>query len=166
MDLVYYWNIIPFDGEENGTISETWNFTIMSYVEINLTNASTNFGGMTPDATNDTTDNSPLPLALENIGNVFADVTFNGTWLFDGAAAGTFYYQFAADNTTGEPGSFNSSASQITFVNVDESEQTYLVEFNYSDSRDEAELEINLTIPGAEPPGTKQSIITLFATIS
>ena len=97
---------------------------------------------------------------------MFTDITFNGTWIFSAAAAGTSYFQFAADNTTLEPGSFNWTGSQTTYTNVDETEQNYVSYLNYSDANDEAELEINLTIPQSEPPGPKQSIITLIGVIS
>jgi len=165
VDLVYYWNIMPFDGEDNGTLSETWNFTIMSYIDINLTRNATDFESMLPLTSDDTSDGSPLPLIVENTGNVFADITFNGTWIFSATSPGGTDYQFAADNAT-EPNSFNWSASQTTYANVDESAQNYIFELNYSDAADEAELEINLTIPQNETPGTKQSTIILTGVAS
>ena len=58
-----------------------------------------------------------------------------------------------------ENGSFNSSASATSWTNFSTTNSTGIYWFNYSDDRDSAEIDINITVPADEPSGDKTSTI-------
>ncbi len=63
------------------------------------------------------------------------------------------------DNYSGEAGAFNWSASTTSWVNITNTNQSMLKSLNYTNTHDEAELDIRLEVPYSEPPGVKKSFI-------
>jgi hypothetical protein len=138
--------------------SIAFNFTIPSYADLTvLMNSS--FGSMSPGSTDDTTDDSPSPIVIRNIGTVRLNVTVNGTALFSSVAMNTENYQFmGAENETG---SYTAGCSQTSFANMDTAAAKIFCYLLYEDNADEADIEINVAVPIAEPPGPKTSDVEI-----
>jgi hypothetical protein len=163
---LYFWKVKANDGTANSTWSDTWNFSIEPWVVINVTQSTINFGSMSLGEINDTTDDDPEPFILQNDGNVLADVvnvTTNASlWQSNIGALGTQYFQIKAGNSTDESESFNWTASTTDWANVTDTNQSIIHGLNYSDTKDEVELEVRLEVPGDEPPGSKTGYVIFW----
>jgi len=161
----YYWRVRANDSEVYGSWSDTWNFTLVPSVSIILTQDSINFGTMAQFEVNDTTNNQPNPFKLENDGNTGANISVNSTPLWTSASAqlNTSYYQFRADNASGEDNSFNWLNSQTTWANMSDISKSVIDTLNYSDSNDLAEIEIRVEVASDEPPGSKSANLIFYA---
>lgn len=159
----YFWRVRSYDGENYSNWSTTFNFTLVRSVIITLVNSSVDFGSLFPTDTDNTTDNNPFPLHVRNDGNYWADLVNASAnqSLFASASLDTPYWQFKADNTSAEPGAFNSSGSLVDWVNVTSTNQSLISTLNYTDNLDEAEIDIRIEVPPTELPGSKSSYITL-----
>ncbi|UZE93949.1 MAG: right-handed parallel beta-helix repeat-containing protein [Candidatus Pacearchaeota archaeon] len=165
--LEYYnWTIKAWDGEDYGPVSDEWRFNIDSLVAVSPINDTSNFGSMQPGTSNDTTDNNPWPVSIQNDGNCFVNMSIYATQLWDITPATNESYQYKFDFL--ESNSFNWSTSTISWANIPIGFTTpnVLNEFNWSwdDLNDSAELDIKLAPLSKEPPGDKNSIITLTGT--
>gem|GEM_PF-3423747 len=156
----YYWYVRAYDNESWSPNSSKYNFTVLSYVSILLTNSSINFGSMQLNETNDTSDNLPGPFVIENDGNCDINVSLNSTQLWLMQPLGTSYFQVKVDNTT-ELGSFNWALSQTSWTPV--ANMTSLLRgFNHNSTKDTAEIDILVRVPLDEPPGSRFANITLW----
>ncbi len=160
----YYWKVRANDSDNYSSWSDTWNFTLVTYLSIILTQDSINFGTMAQFEVNDTINNYPVPFELENDGNIGANISINSTPLWSSASAqlNTSYYQFKAGNST-EANSFNWLNSQITWSDMSNTYKSVIDSLNYSDSNDLAEIEIRVEVAPDEPPGSKSATITFYA---
>ncbi|MEM2139232.1 MAG: hypothetical protein QXM96_03705 [Candidatus Woesearchaeota archaeon] len=161
-DQIINWSVIAFDGSLYSEWSETWNFTIESFLSINLTTNSVDFGSMNMLESKDT-DNGYNPLIIENNGNVYVNVTKIGSNQspFIMADLNTSYFRYKVDNTS-EINSFDKIKSITEWENItsiDNANKTAIVNLNYSDANDEAQIDLNVTVPLYEPGGPKSVII-------
>jgi hypothetical protein len=159
VDTSYNWSVTACDAYGDCNTSVVFNFTILSVADLVLIVNATSFGAMALGQNNDTTDNGPPPLVARNNGNVLLNVTVNATKLFAIADMNTYNFQFKADQN--ESGSYVTSCSQdALFANMSNTTaKTLFCNLSYVDVNDEGQLEINLTVPMSEPPGTKNSSI-------
>ncbi|MFH1212081.1 MAG: hypothetical protein V1659_04095, partial [Candidatus Woesearchaeota archaeon] len=158
---VYNWTVRSCDNVGCSAWATKFNFTIEPYVIINITRDVVNFGSMEIEGTDNTTDDDPLPFLMQNNGNVVANLvnvsSNESLWDAAGAGLGTRYFQIKAG--IAESGSFNVTASQMTWVNVTLANQSIIVNLDYNDSKDTAELDVLVEVPATEPAGTKTSTI-------
>jgi hypothetical protein len=159
----YFWRVRAFDSFEYGNWSNTWNFSIEPYRDIEIYSSDIYFGTLTPDSSNDTTDDSPQPIKIRNKGNIPVNISINGTTLWNTQALGTQYYQYKAGNISTELFSFEWKNSKTTWQNVSAAESIAIADLQYQDSYDEARIDINVKVPSLEPPGTKNSTINIRA---
>ncbi|MBW2971041.1 hypothetical protein KY320_02675, partial [Candidatus Woesearchaeota archaeon] len=134
------------------------------YIAITLVTDTVNFSKMNISESNDTDDDSPPPFVIRNIGNILVNLTIHATnslWNNTAAHLNTSYFMFKADNRT-EPGSFNFAASNTTWLNMTDYNVTFIIDLNYNSTNDEAEIDLNLTVPVDEPPGNKSSQIVIW----
>ncbi len=158
----YVWNVRAWDGYDYSGHSETRNFTVNTKVVLTLINDTVNFGSMMIGQTDNTTDDDPPPFMIQNDGNCFIDVNISASdLLWDTKATASEFFQYKADNTTGEEKSFNWSASLTAFTNVPTVDDIFLKHLNYTDSSDSAEIDLKIEVPLDEPAGDKSSIIVL-----
>ena len=167
-DVTYFWRVRANDSAGNiGQFSTTFNFTLESVLEINLSTAIINFINLSPPDNNynDTEDDNPAPFLIENTGNVGANVTFNGTRLWQEGAFPSSNYQYRINNTPSEPGSFNYTGSTVNWSNVTNNAGSPLrvdiMQLNYTDVGDLAEIELNITVPSGEAAGIKISNVSI-----
>ena len=167
LDTKYFWQVRAHDGSGYGDWSEYWNFTVESVVSIKLINDTVSFGTMQINETKNTTLDGFSSLVLENDGNVVANISriSANQSIFDNVDLNTIYFRFKADNTTNEQGSFNYTGSVTNWTNitlVSDLNKTVISQLNYNNTNDTAEIDILLTIPPQEPPGTKT--VTIYIT--
>jgi hypothetical protein len=160
----YYWRVRANDSEEYGSWSEIWNFTLVPSVSLKLNVDSINFGTMQQFEVNDTTNNNPPPLEIENDGNVDANVSIKSTalWSSQSAQLNTSYYQFKADNSTGEDNSFSWENSQTTWADMSDMYKGIIDTLKRDDSSDTAEIDIRVEVYSDEPPSSKTANITFY----
>jgi len=160
----YIWTVgVSEDSGVNYIWSPERRFNVSSLVDLTLPNNSVNFGSMQIGEINDTIDNNPYPLVIENLGNVWVNISLNASSLWSAPNLNpTNYFTFKIDNTT-ELGSFNWSSSRITFTTVPNSTNALLAILNFSwlDSHDSAEIDLNVTVP-FESPGPRNSTINFI----
>jgi len=126
-----------------------------------------NFGQLSYLGGNDTSDDSPSPFVLENSGNVFANITIGASNLWNTQVNPNLYYQFKVDNYSTEVNSFNWLTSLAVYTNMESNNTPVLgiVELNYSDASDTAEIDINITVPNNEGSGVRNSIVTFTSSL-
>jgi len=162
---LYYWKVAACDPTQCGSWSDTWNFSIEPYISLSMINDSVDFGNKNTGDKDNTTDGSPGPFVVQNDGNVIANITWVSAnqSLWTNAGLNTEYFRFKVDNTTNEPGSFNYSASTITWTNITDigvKNETAVAYLHYNDSKDTAEIDLLIEVPGVEPPGMK--LVTVY----
>lgn len=164
-NIYYNWTVRACNSYGCGEYSNLWNFTIEPWVVITIENNTLDFGNMILNQVKNTTSLNPMPFILRNDGNVISNMinisANNSLWASAGAGLGTSYFQMMAGETA-ETGSFNLSSSIMSWVNIGANNQTVIHQLNYNNSKDSAYLHLQLTVPGDEPPGEKQT--TLFFT--
>jgi len=163
MEDMIFWQVRAWDGKEFGEWSDRWNFTIEPVLILTLVQDEVSFGLMELNETKDT-DTGYLPMTVRNDGNIIANITWLSAnhSLWQSVGSNTDYFQFKIDNATTEAYSFDWSASQTSWVNVtliSEQNSTAVAYLNYSDSNDEAEIDIRVTVPPFEPPGNRSTLI-------
>jgi hypothetical protein len=158
VDYSYNWSVSACDGISCNS-SLIWNFTILSTAMIDLIVNSTSFGEVSLGDSNDTSDGSPSPLVVRNIGNVIVNLTINATQLFSNGPLNSEYFQFATDDN--ESGSIAYSYSQTSFAPFDSDPKNIICNLTYNDSHDEAKIHLSIEVPPSEPSGLKRSDIQL-----
>ena len=161
-DNYYYnWTITPYDNKDFGEYSNQSNLSIISYVNINLSNDRVDFGSLTINTNQSTTDDSPTPLTIDNIGNVRVEVNLSSSRLFTTDSFPSPNYMFRVRNRTDYPNAFNSS-SNTSFANVPNISARIMYQFNYTNGTNSAYIDINITVPPNEPAATLSSILTFI----
>ncbi|MFA6073202.1 MAG: right-handed parallel beta-helix repeat-containing protein [Candidatus Woesearchaeota archaeon] len=156
----YYWKVQAHDGTINGSWSSTWNFTLVTYVSVQLITANVSFNMLNITQSDDTTDDSPLPYVVKSFSNTYIDaINFKvSSSLWSSQGLNTSYWQMKTRSKS--DGSFNVSGSKTTFFNV--TNTTYVVRsLNYSATRNNASFDVGITIPAYEPPGDKYNSFTI-----
>ena len=159
VDTTYYWKVAANDSTGYGAWSNTSNFTVQSYLLITLTTSSVAFGSVAINDRNDTTDNAPPPFTAINNGNIIANVTITATSYFSSASFPGDAYQFKI--RANESSSFDTTNSNTSFINMSSSYTGYHVRgLKWQDVNDDFLVDLNITVPSAEPPGAKSSTVT------
>lgn len=155
----YLWKVAAYDGEEQSSFSGEWNFSISTEVIISLPDSTINFGSKNIGDTDDTTDDTPSPLTVQNDGNCHIDINLSSdNLLWDTLPAASSNYRYKIDNSS-EAGSFNWSSSVTDWTNIPVSNNTVISWFNHTDATDLAEVDILIDVPLDEPTGDKNSML-------
>ena len=168
-DNYYYnWSVRAIDNSSSGVtsfgqFSDEWNITINSYVSLSLLANEVDFGTLALGQNDNTTDDSPGPIVMDNDGNVNENVSiYAEDDLWESVANPTDKFQFKIGNTT-EKDSFNWSESITDFTNLPTSAVVAVNSLDYHDTSDSAEADIRVDVPTDEPLGTRQSKIVFEA---
>jgi hypothetical protein len=157
----YNWTVAACDSYDACNTSIIFNFTISSQANIVLLVNYSNFSNMSIGQTKNTTGHTPFPsqLVVQNIGNVLINVTINASALFSSVSLNTIYYQYAA--SVNKTGSFTSGCSVTSFTNMNTTAASMICNLTYENNtalgNSTGNIEMNITVPNAEPPGTKVS---------
>ena len=155
----YTWTVRANDSTGYGSWANSRKINISSVVTISLPVDNINFGSLLPDNSTNTTTDSPPPLLLQNDGNCMLNITLNATDLWNSIPGNSSYFQFKIDNNSAENYSFNWGLSNTSWAQVFNNSQMVIVEINWSDTTDSAEIDFLVTVPNQEPPGNKSSVI-------
>ena len=165
VDITLFWKVRAYDNYSYGNWSSVWNLTVQSSLIISLPINIVNFSTMNPGETDDTEDNSPLPLLLRNDGNVIVDTIVEGTDLWTVISNPSIYYQYKIG--INKSGSFNITESTMSWTNMRTTNAIVdISSLLYQDSNDTAEIELKITVPLDEPPGPRNSTITLTSELA
>jgi hypothetical protein len=166
----YTWSVRASDdgGSNYGDWSETRIMNISSEIIISMPNDGINFGELTIDESKNTTTGDPNPFTLQNDGNCLLNVTINASQLFDTQASASDYYKYKIDNKTGEEGSFDWLLSIVSWqqMPIGASPETAIADLNWSDSTDICEIDLLVTAPHTEQPGSRNTTVYLVASLS
>jgi len=163
----YVWKVAANDSEVLGAWTSSRNLTITALVAISLPVNETNFGSLSVFDINDTSDNSPAPLEVQNDGNCLSNVSIVSTALWDTFPGNSSYFKFKVDNKTGNEGAFNWLTSIIDWLQMPITGAIVgISDLNYSTSKNVAETDIYLEVPYNEVPGAKTAIINFTASLS
>ncbi len=156
----YSWQVRACDDSDCSEWTTAW-FNITSVNSISLTQDSVSFGSLDPGTTVDTTSNSPEPINIRNDGNIRINVTARATdYLFDlYQDLDSEHFQFRTGIE--ETDSFNFTESVTDWTNVTNTSKNLISSLLYLNASDEAEIEIRIEVPWAEPPGDKQSSLII-----
>ncbi len=166
VDQLYNWTVNACDVDGCSGNTTLFNFTIASVIGIRLAGNVTDFGVLTLSQNNATDGpGGPNPLVLENNGNVYVNVSLNASQTpFTSVGLGNAAFQYRiADNETG---SFNTSGSQTLYTPVPSGATAAIRQLNFTDAADSVRIHTNITVPSAEPPGTKTTNLTFRAVVS
>jgi hypothetical protein len=161
VDAVYNWTVRANNSEGYGEYADSFNFTVNSLVSLTLPISSVNFGALALGSNDNTTDDSPAPISVENDGNIIINVSiYANESLWVSKSLNTSFFQFKVDNTT-ELKSFNWTASQTGWFNVTSYSIGIINYLNFSDTTDSAEIELYVSVPTDETAGTKTSTLVI-----
>ena len=158
----YNWSVRASDddGVSWGDWSDVWHFNVTAVIFINLTTSEINFASLNPGDSVNTSTDDPNPFVINNDGNALTNISLNSSALWVEAPGSSSYYQFKADNITGEEGAFNWLTSIVDWFHMPiTGEVVGIGELKYVDSEDSAEVDVLLEVPPSEAPGVKSSII-------
>jgi len=158
------WRIWFNDSSGNENVTDNLVFTIQPTISISLVTASTSFETLAIGASDNTTDNSPLPFVVRNDGNYKTNITIEATDLWNTSANPSAYYQTMSEEN--ETNSVFSTAMDLisTFTNMPATAAAIniITNLNWTDTKDEAQIEFNITVPASEQPGTRSSTVTIL----
>ncbi|MBS3164821.1 fibronectin type III domain-containing protein, partial [Candidatus Woesearchaeota archaeon] len=160
----YWWRARASDNASWSGWSATYNFTVVSSIDISLTTSVVNFGFLPVGTRNDTSDNDPSPFVLENAGNTELNISVNASaelWLSSLAPLNSSYFQTKANLS--EIGSINTAKSQMTYINLSSEFKYIAAWFNWTARNDTITIDINITAPSDESAGTRSTNITIRA---
>lgn len=162
----YTWKVRANDSEGYGEWSEERKINISALLTISLPVDVINFGSISMLSSNDTTDNSPASLVIQNDGNCRVNVSANASQLWATEAAASDKYRFKIDNKSGEEGAFDWLTSLTSWTNMPITSAVIGVSgLNYSDSVDSAEVDVYIEVPANEPPATRSSTIIFTSSL-
>ena len=163
-DNNYYYNWSVKASDDSGVTYGNYalpkrRINIQSNIMLSLVNDTVSFGTLQFQGTADTTTNSPWPFLLQNDGNCLLNVSTNATDLWNSIVNPNNYYKFKVDNQTGEEGSFNSQLSNISWSQMPANTEIMIVQLNWSDVTDSAEIDILVEVPTDEGSGDRSSSV-------
>ncbi len=162
VDTVYWWKVRAYDGSLYGEYSDVWNVTIASLKSIKLIVNQTNFKVLKPGESNDTTDDSPPPMRVQNNGNVAFNVTILANEsLFRNAPLNRKNFQVKTAEY--EVGAYDAAKSRTTWLNLTDTAQNLIAGLEWNASKDEAKVDIRVEVPLGEPALPLRSKLTLEA---
>lgn len=159
VDTTFYWRVRANDSQGYGLFSNASSFTVNSFLAFSLRTSNVFFPSLAISTVENTTDGSPAPFRGENTGNIFQNISVNASALWLSVGLNTTNYQFQI--RANESGSFSSlSKTSWTSFAKNLHAVVHVVELNWRDASNDFFLDLNLTVPSAEPSGTKASNIT------
>tara|TARA_Y100000310_G_scaffold241784_1_gene245867 strand:+ start:29111 stop:30070 length:960 start_codon:yes stop_codon:yes gene_type:complete len=161
VDAVYNWTVRANNTDGYGSYADVFNFTVNSLISVTLPTSSVNFGTLALGSNDNTTDDSPIPITIENDGNININATiYANESLWESKSLNTSFFQFKAGNST-EINAFNWTGSATDWLNVTSYSIGAIKQLNFSDSSDLAEIELYVSVPTDETAGTKTSTLVI-----
>ena len=138
---------------------------------VSLPVSTVDFGVVTQGTVDDTSDNSPSPMIIQNDGQIKVDISISrdnsSSALFSGTGGGdnSSSFQFKADYN--ETNSFDWLNSSVSWTNVPGADGANAIKgLKYNDSSDSAEVDLKINVPNDEPSGEKNEALLFTASAS
>ncbi|MFP4112450.1 MAG: NosD domain-containing protein, partial [Candidatus Woesearchaeota archaeon] len=162
-DNYYYnWTVRAYDGMLYSDWAPEWNFSVKSLVMLTLDPSTIHFGTASVNESNSTTDDIPLPIGIHNDGNCYLNISFEtDDYLWDSVESPSDYHLLKTDYLGTETSAFDYAQSTTSWTQVSTANNTIVAYLNYSENNNSAELDMNLTVPFAEPTGLKNLTFTI-----
>ena len=143
---------------------------VTALVAISLPVNTVDFGSILQGYSDNTTDNSPAPLTVQNDGGVNVNVSIerdaSSTPMFSGTGGGDSSTSFRFKiNSSAEANSFDYAQSTTNWTNVPGTTpiDDVIAVLNYSDSNDLAAVDLLINVPIDEPLGVKNETLLFTA---
>ncbi len=149
-------------------------------ISVDSVYSTSNFATLAINTIDDTLDNNPAPILIRNEGSVLVDMQLSATSLWSGTSAVPTDYKFSIDvpdplvftsTGTGQPADscsplqcFNAAGTILSPTNMPISPAlpaNAINNLDFSDTNDEAEINIYIHVPNDEPAGSKASTLTI-----
>ncbi|MFB6246275.1 MAG: hypothetical protein ABEI74_01630, partial [Candidatus Pacearchaeota archaeon] len=160
----YNWSVRATDGNSYSNWTDERTLNVQSLIQVELPQNSTDFGGISMGGSDNTTDNNPEPMRVENTGNALVNSSFNSTSLWQSVSHPSGNYQYKI--TENESNSYNSSGSQTTWANVPSMTTHAINDLNWTQQQDSADIDLSVDVPSQEGAGSRQSTITVTSSLS
>ncbi|HIH14561.1 MAG TPA: hypothetical protein HA224_04905 [Nanoarchaeota archaeon] len=155
-------NAVILNTSPAGFATGTVYVNVSCTTSIIMLNNNVSFGTIDRDTSNDTTDNIPLPFRIRNDGNVAVNITLtaNSSLFSNEAPSPNIYFQAACGNVTEERNC--STAETNAWSNIPLTPTTILkvVNLSFTNTVDEIEIDINVTVPNNVSAGGKSATLT------
>ncbi|GEM_PF-4476120 len=162
VDTTYFWRVFAYDQTVYSENSSVYNFTVQSYLAINVTSSTVAFGSLNNGA-NVSTPNNATPFRAENVGNIITNITVTGTKFFNAVTFPSSFYQFKI--RANESGSFNVSNSTTNWVQMNTTSGIFhVVSLDWHSVSNDFITDLNISVPGNESAGSKSSTVTFTMT--
>ncbi len=159
VDTVYYWKVLASDGFNSSSYSGILNFTVSSYLVLNVLQGTVNFGSAPAGSMVNTSNTSIAPFRIENGGNIISNVTITGTNYFSAINTSSQYYQFNVE--ANESNAFDWSKSSVNWTNMTfSSVVAHVVAWDFHSWKNDALVNLLVHVPVNETPGNKNSTVT------
>jgi len=174
-NFYYNWTVNATDGENSTVNARPNNLSVSTLIDISMFIANVSFGTLADGDFDNTTDDSPLPLKINNDGNSRIDINISGDGLFTSVNTLPDDYQFYINETyddfdeqgIGSAFDFNTINLTLSLLNVTNVTGSPVYRaisfFNYSSGSDTVAVNIRIRIPVAEPGGFKRSVLNFTA---
>jgi len=144
---------------------------VICLTTISLPLSSVDFGQVAPGIVDDTADNNPSPMVIQNDGQIRTDISIQrdsaSNPLFSGTGGGDNSSSFKFKIADFEYNSFNKALSAINWTNVPGTDGMKAIDnLKYSDSNDTARIDLRINVPGDEPFGSKNETLLFIAAAS
>ena len=148
----------PITGFVTGTVF----VNISCTVTVTMVNNNVSFGLQAASTSNDTVDNIPLPFYIRNDGNVMINITMtaNSSIFNDAFQTASPYFQANCGNVTLERNCTSGDTSGWFNIPITPTTTQVLTNLQSGDTVDEAEVDINITVPSNTSAGGKSAQIT------
>ena len=155
------WYVQAIGIKKTGEATGITQVSISQTIGVNfVTGRSTvSFSSLAVGASDDTTDNSPLPFLVRNDGSVKADVTISATSIWSSSNRVPIDYRYST--ACSETSCFNTFGSTTSANPLTTSASNLINDLDFVDAQDEAEIDIYLHVPPDEPAGAKSSTVTV-----
>ncbi|MDP3699097.1 MAG: LamG-like jellyroll fold domain-containing protein, partial [Nanoarchaeota archaeon] len=164
VDTSYFWRVFANDSSDGSGASAVRNFTVQSYLAINVTTDTVAFGTLST-GTNVSTPANAQPFRAENVGNIIANITVTGTSFFTFMHFPTTFYRFKI--RANESGAFNVTASATEWNQTNTTLGAnifHVINLDWHSISNDFITDLNVSVPLNESPGSKSSTVTFTIT--
>jgi hypothetical protein len=164
----YEWNVRAHDGDEFGSWTGTRNLSIQSHITTSLTTSMVNFSIMNMTDIDDTSDDDPPPLVLQNDGNTEINVSAEFTDIFLKATNPSDNFKYKIRNHDGGK-CYVDAHTQTEWAQAHTSSSQIIERLNFTSGYltdcDAVSIDLYVEVPQDESSGKRGSTITFTSSL-
>ena len=163
----FNWTVRAWDGSGFGSWATERNISIQSDITISLPTSSVSFGSKNITDTDNTTDENPAPLLLQNDGNAELNISVNFTNLWNSVSNPSNYFQYKIRNLSTT--CFIAGNTQTSWAQSPSATTLAVHRLNftsgYQTGCNNVSVDLLVEAPGDEISGNKNSNITFISSL-